>query len=140
VILRDSLAQLNIKVKLQKLPPAALADLVQSGDAEFAMWADAPFHPEPSFALGLWFQSDSCCNWQNYSNPEVDQQLADCGTIPDVEERVACYEPIQRTISEDSPQVWILQPDFSVGLSKRVEGWGWDPNQFYPIAEMSLTE
>lgn len=138
VILRDTLAELNIDLTLQKLPPAALADLVQSGNAEFAMWVDAPFHPEPSFALSLWFQSDSCCNWQNYSNPEVDRQLAECGAVVDIQERLDCHEPIQELISEDAPQVWVVQPDFSIGLSDRVAGWGTDPNQFYPVAEMSL--
>lgn len=138
VILRDTLAQLNIDLTLRKLPPAALADLVQSGNGDFAMWVDAPFHPEPSFALSLWYQSDSCCNWQNYSNPEVDSMLEKCGNVVNVQERIDCHEPIQELISEDAPQVWVVQPDFSAGLSKRVAGWGWDPNQFYPISEMSL--
>lgn len=138
VILRDTFSQLGIDLKLQKLPPAALADLVQSGKSEFAMWVDAPFHPEPSFALSLWYQSNSCCNWQNYNNPKVDAALAECAAVVDVQERIDCHEPIQQMISEDAPLVWVVQPDFSVGLSKRVSGWGTDPNQFYPIELMSV--
>lgn len=138
VILRDNFAKLGIQLTLQKLPPAALADLVQSGKSEFAMWVDAPFHPEPSFALSLWYQSDSCCNWQNYKNPKVDAALAQCAAVVDVQERIDCHGPIEEMISEDAPLVWIVQPDFSIGLSKRVSGWGTDPNQFYPVELMSL--
>jgi peptide/nickel transport system substrate-binding protein len=138
VILRDTFAQIGVKLKLQKLPPAAHADLVQSGKADFAMVSDAPLHPDPSFGLALWFTKDSCCNWQNYENPEVDRMLAECKSIVDLEERLACHEPVQEIIYSDSSQIWVAEPEFVIGLSKRVKGWGWNPNQYYSVAQMSL--
>jgi peptide/nickel transport system substrate-binding protein len=138
ILLQSTYAQIGIHLTLQKLPPAALSDLVTSRKAQLGMWLDAPFHPDPNFAIGLWF-TDGCCNWQNYSSSTVNQLIAQCRSVVDWQARIACHAPIQTIVYNDASQVWILEPEFTIALNKRVKGWGWNTNQSYYVYNMSLT-
>ena len=68
-------------------------------------------------------------NTQSYSNPKVDQLLAQAGKEMDAAKRKALYAEFQSIVVEDCPVAFIYEPSFHVGYAAKVQGrptspWG----------------
>ena len=137
ILIRDALDTIGISATLSKLPPAAASDLIQSGTAEFGLWFDAPFLPDPGFSTRIWYHSESGANWQNYVNADVDRLIDECNLVVDWGERLQCHEEIQTLIYGDAPHGWITSPYFVVGMRDDISGFAWDPALSYHVARMA---
>jgi peptide/nickel transport system substrate-binding protein len=140
IAIQTSLREIGVEATLQKLPPAALTDLVESHTAEFAFWVDAPFLPDPNFDDMIWYKSGFLANWWDYENPEVDRLLEECKLVVDWDERIACHKQLEDIVYADSPHGWVLSPDFLIAMRDNIEGWNWDPGMTYRIKDISFTE
>jgi len=137
ILLKDSLAEIGVSATLEKLPPAAASDLIQSGTAKFGLWSDAPFLPDPGFSTRIWYHSETASNWQNYKNDDVDRLIDECNLVVDWDERLKCHEEIQQLIYADAPHGWISSPYFVVGMRDDITGFAWDPALAYHVAQMA---
>jgi peptide/nickel transport system substrate-binding protein len=137
ILLQTSLRQIGVQVTLQKLPPAALSDKVQSKTADFAFWLDFPIQPDPNYSLRLLYLTDNAVNYQNYSNAEVDKLIEDATPIVDAEERLKAHEEIQNRIAEDAPIAWMTEPNYLIGMRDTIEGWGWHTTQHYLVKDLT---
>ena len=68
-------------------------------------------------------------NTQSYSNPKVDQLLAQAGKEMDAAKRKALYAEFQSIVVDDCPVAFIYEPSFHVGYAAKVQGrptspWG----------------
>jgi peptide/nickel transport system substrate-binding protein len=68
-------------------------------------------------------------NTQSYSNPKVDQLLAQAGKEMDAAKRKALYAEFQAIVVDDCPVAFIYEPSFHVGYQAKVQNrpaspWG----------------
>jgi peptide/nickel transport system substrate-binding protein len=138
IAIQTSLRDIGVTATLQKLPPAALTDLVESHEAQFAFWVDAPFLPDPNFDDMIWYQSEFLANWWDYKDPEVDRLLEECKLVVDWDDRIACHKQIEDTVYADAAHGWVLSPDFAIAMRDNVTGWNWDPAMTYRIKDIAL--
>ncbi len=138
VLLQSTFREVGINATLQKLPVSAHADLVQSKSAPFALWIDFPIQPDVNYSLGLIYGSGNAVNYENYSNADVDAAIAAGVPIVDPAARAAAHEAAQRTIHEDAPLGWIVEPYFLTGLASSIKGWSWYPTQYYRVSDLTV--
>ncbi len=58
----------------------------------------------------------------SYSNPEVDQLLAQAGSINDRSQRKSLYVKIQRIIYDDAPWIFMFSAENLIGVRKNIRG------------------
>jgi peptide/nickel transport system substrate-binding protein len=147
ILLRDSLSKIGINVSLQKLPTAAIQDLIFSGNdpktakgATFALWLDAAFFPETQVVSQLLFYP-GLGDFQNYgqTHPAYVKRIDAGSPIVGATKRLAYFGPVQSTLYRDASLGWIAEPYFLGALSSRVAGYGLDCFPFYEVYRMSLT-
>ena len=137
ILMQTSLADLGINVTLESLPPGPHSDYVQSKEADFALWLDFPIEPDPNYGLTLLYETDQAVNYQNYSNPTVDELLKEGRGIVDLQERLKFHEKVQQIVHDDAPNAWITEPYYLIGVSTDLEGLGWYTTQYYRVSEMT---
>lgn len=140
ILLKSIMAPIGIDVTLQKMPVAAHSDLVQSKNAEFALWVDFPIQPDPNYSLGLMYGSGNAVNYQRYSNSEVDRILKEGTSIVDSAQRNAFHVPAEEQISKDATIGWIAEPYYVNAMTAKVSGWKWFTTQYYKVSEMQIAD
>ena len=78
------------------------------------MYRDAPWSPDPGYAMNLYFESSSFINYSNYKNVEVDKLLKAAASEGDASSRFELLDKAQELVLADSPWVMIGNPDFSL--------------------------
>ncbi len=137
VLMRSALANLGVRVALQPLPPAAIGDLVLGHKATFALWSDGSFLPDPVFGLFLRYPTGAVPNYENYSNSAVDKLITKGSSILNTQQRISFSKSIQEIVHDDAAMTYLVSTDYTIGLSRAITGWNWDPSNFYHIVTMS---
>jgi peptide/nickel transport system substrate-binding protein len=113
LVLQDSLADIGINVTLTAIPwsdaVATFADPTTSPDM-FPLYSSTAF-ADPDNYLWVAFHSSQAGQWTNpgyYSNPEVDQLLAQARASTDAAERKALYAQVEEIILTDAPNLFLV--------------------------------
>ena len=138
ILLKSTLAQAGISVDLRKMPVAAHSDLVQSKNAEFALWIDFPIQPDPNYSVSLIYKTNNLVNYENYSNAQVDQILADGSVTVDTAKRNTMHAPAEDIISQQAAVGWIAETYYVNAMSEKITGWKWFTTQYYKVGEMTI--
>lgn len=82
--------------------------------------------PDPAYALGLLYQSESSNNWGGYKCARTDACLADTRR-PGLawSQRVEKHKRCAEIIASDAPWLWIAQPGFQVSTRDDMTGINW---------------
>lgn len=130
--IQQSLAQVNIDVKVEPMENGALADALWAVEDEkdakvelyFGGWS--PSTGEADWGIRPLFAKDSfppnSYNISYYSNSDVDKGLEKALQTSDEEERQSIYTAVQKTIWEDQPWVPISNPDNIFGKKSNLDG------------------
>ena len=94
---------------------------LEAGEYDLAFYAQhtAP-SGEPSAFLNMALQEGGSRNYAQYSNAEVSDLLAKMGEIGPGEERDQLSKDIQAIVAEELPIIYLVDPQWHVGLSDRV--------------------
>ena len=123
VLYRSALETLNVKLELRKTPTASYFQEVQAKKHPMTMFRDAPWSPDPGYAMNLYFLSTSFINYSNYSNPEVDKLLTAAANEGDAGSRFEMLDKAQKIVLEDQPWVMIANPNYSLVRRSDLTGW-----------------
>ena len=87
-------------------------------------------HPDPVIGVHRLFLTDNIkhvpwSNTQGYSNPEVDNILAEAAVEMDLAKRRALYAKFQKIITDDAPLVFIHSPAYHSIYNANLEGINW---------------
>ncbi len=137
ISLQSALAKIGVKVNLQKLPSATLQNLVLSNKAEFALYGDAAFMPDPQFVTQNFYYK-KIGNYENYTNPAVVAAVDKGRRVIDPAKRAAYFGKIQDQIYEDAPLGWVGEPYQMMGVGSRVKGLAPDLFPVFNAYQMSL--
>ncbi len=145
VEMQTTLAQIGVSINLKALPAAAIADLVNGGKAQFALWSAAPFLPDPVFSTQLWYgsvggpggaknQADS----ENFVDPSIDQGIQKCANITDWTQRVQCVQQLDQTIAALAPIANIAAPYFLYAVTDKVSNANFNYGLSYVVEGMTI--
>jgi peptide/nickel transport system substrate-binding protein len=111
-------------------------DLARAGDFDVLLWAQhtAPAG-DPAFFLRLFLSPDGANNFAGVDEPRLSKILDRLGEVGEPAARVTLAKEAQAVIAEIVPVVFLVTPEWHVGLSRRLasyEPWGSD---YYVIRE-----
>ncbi len=88
-----------------------------------------PAYPDPAAVLYTGYATESIGgqNFAGYSNPEVDELLAQAGGSTDEAERCEIYGQIQEQIEEDMVAINVANPKAVAVMRAGLEGFGYRP-------------
>ena len=106
------LGEVGIKVNIKNLEIATAREQRSAGtyDMFYSGWAHMPH--DPDWYFGQWFTRAGSEKLTRYSNPRVEQLIAD-GRVPDPKVRQAKYEELERILWDEEPEIW---PYYSVAI------------------------
>jgi len=140
VILQSSLAKLDVKLNLKKLPVAAHADAVMSHKSQIALWIDSPIQPDANYVVGLMYTSGSLVNYSNFADAQVDKMEEAGASITDPQKRIEFHKAVQERIQEQAAFGWSVEPYYRIGISNKLRGFRWYTTQYYEVYQMSFKD
>lgn len=116
----------KVTVAVRSADEVAGAVTTRRFEAALTGWIGLAGDPDP---YQMWHssQAESGYNFANYSNPEVDEALAQARLTTDPDKRKALYATFLRLFATDVPSVVLYYPQYHFAVSKRVTGVGLDP-------------
>ncbi len=123
VLYRTALEQIGVKLTLKKTPSASYFKEIVAKKHPMTFYRDAPWSPDPGYALNLYYLSSSFVNYSNYNNPEVDKILTAAASEGNAAARFEMLDKCQSIILDDAPVVLISNPDFSLVRNKDLKGY-----------------
>ena len=124
-LLRESLESIGVLCNIAPLEAAVFQERVfkKNFEAECSGWSAAadPYHEKNIFGTG------QARNFGSYSNPKVDQLLAQAEKEFDREKRAQLYGEIHKIIYEDQPYLFLYDKQSLYGFSKKLRGYRFSP-------------
>jgi peptide/nickel transport system substrate-binding protein len=108
--------------------PAAEGGTLASGrfDLAYVPWTMGA-DPDDAFLLGC---RGGEKNYMRYCNPRLDALEGKAASEPDLQQRMALYETIDRIVARDVPIVYLFNPTYIYAYDARLHGF--QPNGFVP--------
>lgn len=142
LVIQANLAEVGIKVNLNKVAYATMREMLDSGKFDLALGVWSPDYADPSMFMNYWFDSKNqglSGNRAFYVNNNVDDIVRKATSINDKTERENLYKKAQDIVIDDAPYVYLYQKDFVLPISKNVKGFAYNPmlEGIYNLSEMS---
>jgi peptide/nickel transport system substrate-binding protein len=120
-LIQAQLADLGVKVNLATINPN---EWVAAAQQRTINWTTTSWtqRADPDGLLSILIKTNGSANTIGYSNPRVDELLAEAAALYDREQRRPLYQQVQQIVVDDAPFVYLWQPAFFFGVSRRVEG------------------
>ncbi|MBF0816582.1 ABC transporter substrate-binding protein [Microbacterium paludicola] len=120
LLMQESYAEIGVRMNIETVTAAQLTEQRPTADANFGAWLSYVNHP--FYHLGFLIESSSYTNYAKYSNPEVDQLIAE-GEFLSFPEANETWSEVQALIAEDSPWITLYSENASVAYSDRIDGY-----------------
>ena len=124
------LGDVGIKLNIKNLEIATAREQRTAGtyDLFFSGWAHMPH--DPDWYFGQWFTKAGSEKLTRYSNPKVEQLIAE-GRVPDPKVRQAKYEELERIVWDEDAEIWLYYTVAIYGVSERLKNF--EPRRDYYV-------
>jgi peptide/nickel transport system substrate-binding protein len=138
--LRSAFKDVGVTLDLEPLAPSAFPEALFSGQRPMFFYQGGADSPDPAYALGIFYQSESSNNWGGYRSARADACLAEAGR-PQLawDQRVEKHKRCAEIIAGDAPSLWIAQPGFQVSTAPDVTGINWYAGEAVDWSKVSYT-
>lgn len=123
--IQHQLAEINIKIKLDVVPPATLREMVSQSKSGFFRASWIADYPDAENYMSLFYSKNKVPfgpNYTHFENDGFDMLYEKAIKESDYNERIRLYEKMNRIIIEQSPVV-VLYYDMAVRfINKRISG------------------
>ncbi|TNJ66975.1 ABC transporter substrate-binding protein [Paenibacillus hemerocallicola] len=119
-IVAQNLQAVGLKVNLQKFDFATMLQKIKKVDYEMAIFSRSTT-VDPSFYFSNWYNTGGGNNWFNYSNPEMDQLIAEGEREVDPIKQKAIYNKVQELLLRDLPTLGVYSAKDFMPVSKKVK-------------------
>jgi ABC-type transport system substrate-binding protein len=146
-IMVEQLSQVGFKPEILQVDvPELIRRYVDENDFDILYNAGGVFRADPSIS-GNYFDSvnftPSGGNGSHYSNPRVDELLAQGKAQTAPEERKATYTELAKILNEEVPWIFLWSPNSIYGASNRLQGFAppsYINNKLWNAEEWTVTE
>jgi peptide/nickel transport system substrate-binding protein len=124
--LRSAFKDVGVTLELEALPSSTYTNALFTGQRPMFFYQGGADSPDPAYALGVFYQSNSSNNWVGYKSAAADGCLAKAGR-PGLawDRRVERHKRCAEIIARDAAWLWIAQPGFQVSTRSDVTGINW---------------
>ncbi|HSI41035.1 MAG TPA: ABC transporter substrate-binding protein [Xanthobacteraceae bacterium] len=122
IMYQTALKQIGVTVELKKLPAGTFFNALTTRSEPMIFNLDAPWTPDPGFALNLYFYSKSFVNFSNYVNADVDALIVESLSTLDEPKRMTAVTKAQQILADDAPWTLIANPGFHLSHGKDIGG------------------
>jgi peptide/nickel transport system substrate-binding protein len=138
--LRSAFKDVGVTLEVEALPPSTYPGALFSGKRPMFFYQGGADSPDPAYALGVFYQSNSSNNWGGYKSAAADACLADAGR-PELgwDQRVEKHKRCAQTIANDAPSLWIAQPGFQVSTRRDLTGINWYAGEAVDWSKVAYT-
>jgi peptide/nickel transport system substrate-binding protein len=138
--LRNAFMDVGVTLDLEALPASTYTEALFHGQRPMFFQSFGADSPDPAYALGVFYQSDSSNNWSGYKSTEADACLAGAGR-PQLSwgRRIEEYKRCVKIVANDAPWLWIAQPGFQVNTHRNVTGINWYAGEAVDWSEVGYT-
>ncbi len=139
IIMQDSLKQIGMNVAIEKLAYAQFNELQQG--SKLQMWTDEwiSWVNDPYYHMFWLTQTESPSNYPKFSNPRVDEILDTYMFSTDAEARDAASKEAQAIIIEESPYVFLAQPNWVIYFGNDIDGYVYYNDELPRYASLTRT-
>ncbi|MNC12299.1 Heme-binding protein A precursor [compost metagenome] len=136
VLLQASFAKIGVTVNIKNVARPQFLEMQKQKtmDAYITKWTSMVY--DPSWHLGLLLDSKGTGNFNNYSNPTIDGLLKQANDERDNDKRMELYHQAQKIITTDTPWLYLYQYNRIVGVSSKVEGYKFYPDEFIRFVDL----
>jgi peptide/nickel transport system substrate-binding protein len=122
-LVQAQLAKANIKMKIEygDFNGVVVAKARAGDPGLFGISFNCSTDPDPCVAS--WYWSKGGFNYQNYSNPAVDDLILQARRVSDREKRATLYKQVVKLIMDDAPTIFHTYGVVRFTGSKKVQGW-----------------
>ncbi|MEA2496457.1 MAG: peptide/nickel transport system substrate-binding protein, partial [Thermoleophilaceae bacterium] len=138
--LRTAFKDVGVTLDLEALPPSTYPDALFTGKRPMFFYQGGADSPDPAYALGVFYQSESSNNWGGTKSAKTDACLARAGR-PQLtwDQRIEEHKRCVEIIAQDAPWLWIAQPGFQVSTRNAVTGINWYAGEAVDWAKVGYT-
>lgn len=126
VLIKDSLAKINIQIDLRKTPAGAFNSGIMQKSFPFALFNDLAANPDPFYVFRLLYWSQFYHNFQNHYSDRIDQMIDEGTKMVDREQRYAYAKEVSKVIIEEVPFVWGVEQNYTAVIRNNIDGFNWD--------------
>jgi peptide/nickel transport system substrate-binding protein len=123
ILIQAALGDLGITVTPLPLDPATLGERRAAKDLDMQIASGQQWVNDVEYLANNTLVTDAYLNYSGYSNPIVDEAVAQARTITDPAERIALWESIQEQLAVDVPAIPLAQPNFLLPVRDNVSGF-----------------
>jgi peptide/nickel transport system substrate-binding protein len=139
VLIKESLAQLGIKVTLQKRPISQKRSLLAKKQVDMAVYDWRPWVPDAGYFIYWNWLSDSFSNLWNYHNLDAQALGNDTITLPaGAPERDAKLRRFQEVVNSEVGLVPLFTQFDNIVMREHVQGYVYYPDTVPILAKMRL--
>lgn len=141
--IKEYLAQVGVNIDIQQLEWGAFLEKVRSKDFHDMApdgWAGDNGDPDNFLAVKWASWAIPTGNQSHYSNPEVDQLLADARKTISMDQRIQDYLKAQEIIWYDAPWIWLSEMMQVRPIRSCVHGFELNPTtMFFDMNKVTMT-
>lgn len=127
------MADVGITLNTQLLPPADyVARVFTNADFEVGIAGDSS-PPDPALLLDRYLMTDGASNHMGYSNPTVDDLLAQASATFDDAERTDLYRQVSEIVIDEAPIIPFIQIPVNVAIYEDASGFAVRPNYTFEV-------
>jgi peptide/nickel transport system substrate-binding protein len=123
IILQDSLKQIGMNVEIEKLAYAQYNELEQGSQLQIWMDEWLSWVNDPYYHMSWLAQSESPSNYPKFKSDRVDEIIAEFTLSDDAAGREAGSKEAQAIIIEESPYVFVAQPNWIIYFGNDIDGY-----------------
>ena len=139
VLIKESLAQLGLKITLQKMPISQKRSLLAQKQVDMAVYDWRPWVPDAGYFIYWNWLPDSFSNFWNYSNKEAQSLGNEAITLAvGSPERQAKLRRFQEMVNGDIGLVPLFTQFDNIVMRENVQGYVYYPDTVPVLAKMSL--
>jgi peptide/nickel transport system substrate-binding protein len=136
VILQDAFRQIGVDMTIEKQAAAIYQEHMAKKEQFAWMRPVLAYVDDPYYDLFLSYETGQVVNWQNYSNPRIDEITAEIGSTIDTERRRELSREAQEILTEEVALVFLAETNRMIATRSEIEGWVVDPDpllKYWPL-------
>jgi peptide/nickel transport system substrate-binding protein len=128
LLLQTSLRKIGVELVLDKLPGGVFYENVTKRAKPVIFYLDSPWTPDAGYSMSLYFNSKSYVNYSNYSNPRVDQLIAEGFETLDDAVRLEKYTEMQKILMDEAAWGYLAYPKYTLARKANLKGFVYYPS------------
>ncbi|HET8999609.1 MAG TPA: ABC transporter substrate-binding protein [bacterium] len=137
--IKNDLGAVGIRINVRQIVGSEMLKTYRAQQAQMVMLTWFVDYPDADdFAKPFGDYTQKSLAWRlNYANDPLSKLVGQAAEMQNTPERAAIYKKVNETMAQDGPFAILYQPLVSLGVSKRIQNFLYDPVNFYDFLVMT---